>query len=57
MSILATGRKHTDEVKDLMSKNRRGINNPFYNKKHTLETLEKLKDIARNRDYTPVKGL
>jgi group I intron endonuclease len=57
MSILATGRKHTDEVKDLMSQTRRGINNPFYNKKHTFETLEKLKDIARNRDYTPVKGL
>nr|QDG01213.1 GIY-YIG endonuclease [Scytalidium sp.] len=57
MSILSTGRKHTDEVKDLMSQNRRGINNPFYNKKHTFETLEKLKDIARNRDYTPVKGL
>nr|YP_009364300.1 GIY endonuclease [Ophiocordyceps sinensis]ARF03422.1 GIY endonuclease [Ophiocordyceps sinensis]QDH07198.1 GIY-YIG endonuclease [Ophiocordyceps sinensis] len=36
MRILATGRKHTDEVIDLMSKNRRGINNSFYNKKIPL---------------------
>lgn len=57
MKILATGRKHTDEVKDLMSKNRRGPNNAFYNKKHTADTIEKFKEIARNRDYTPVKGL
>jgi group I intron endonuclease len=57
MSKLATGRKHTDEVIDLMSKNRKGINNPFYKKKHTLETLDKLRHIARNRNYTPVKGL
>lgn len=57
MSILATGRKHTDEVRDLMSKHRRGINNPFYQKKHTIETLDKLRYSARNRKYTPVKGL
>lgn len=42
MIILATGRKHTEEVKDLMSKNRQGINNSFYNKKHTPDTIEKL---------------
>lgn len=57
MKILATGRKHTDKVKDLMSKNRRGANNAFYNKKHTPETIEKFKNIARNRTYVPVKGL
>lgn len=57
MSIKATGRKHTDEVRDLMSKNRMGINNPFYKKKHKEETLDKLRAIARNRNYTPVKGL
>jgi group I intron endonuclease len=57
MSILAMNRKHTDEVKDLMSKNRKGMNNPFYGKKHTLETLDKLKFIAKNREYTPVIGL
>lgn len=45
MSKLATGRKHTDEVNNLMSKTLGlrpwGINNSFYNKKHTLETLHK----------------
>jgi hypothetical protein len=40
-----------------MSKNRKGINNPFYKKKHSLETLNKLRYIASNRDYIPVKGL
>lgn len=40
-----------------MSKNRRGANNAFYNKKHTPETIEKFKNIARNRTYVPVKGL
>ena len=57
MCIQATGRKHTDEIRDLMSKNRRGQNNPFYSKKHTIESLDKLRNIARNRNYTPVKGL
>ena len=57
LSILTTGRKHTDEVRELMSNNRRGKNNPFYQKKHTIKTLDKLRDIARNRNYTPVKGL
>lgn len=33
MRLLATGRKHTNEVRDLMSKNRKGIDNPFYKKK------------------------
>lgn len=53
----AVGRKHTDEVRDLMSKNRQGINNNFFNKTHTPETLEKLRNIARNRTHIPVKGL
>lgn len=57
LRISATGRKYSDIVRDLMSKNRRGLNNSFYNKKHTAETIEKFKEIARNRDYTPVKGL
>lgn len=32
MRLLATGRKHTNKVRDLMSKNRKGIDNPFYKK-------------------------
>lgn len=57
MRISATGRKHTEEVRNLMSKNRQGINNAFYKKKHSPETIEKLKIIASNRTYVPVKGL
>lgn len=57
MRIAATGRKHTEEVKNLMSKNRQGLKNCFYNKTHTPETIEKLRDIAQNRTHTPVKGL
>ena len=37
ISTLATGRKHTYEVRDLMSKNRKGINNPFYKKSIVLK--------------------
>jgi len=40
-----------------MSKNRQGINNSFFNKTHTPETIEKLKNLAQNRTYVPVKGL
>lgn len=46
MRNLATGRKHTDEVKELMSKNRQGVNNYFYNKKHSPETIERFKEIV-----------
>nr|YP_009763308.1 GIY-YIG endonuclease [Metarhizium rileyi]QIS49087.1 GIY-YIG endonuclease [Metarhizium rileyi] len=57
MKISATGRKHSDEVKESMSMNRRGTNNSFYNKKHSPETIEILKEIAQNRTHVPVKGL
>ena len=57
MKILATGRTHSTEVKELMSITRKGENNSFYNKKHTPETIEVLKEIARNRKHVPVKGL
>jgi hypothetical protein len=40
-----------------MSKNRTGSNNSFYNKKHTAEIIERFKEIVKNRDYVPVKGL
>lgn len=35
------GIKHTDEVKRKMSISRTGSNNSFFNKKHTLENIEK----------------
>ncbi|QHJ74487.1 hypothetical protein VH12019_00160 [Vibrio phage VH1_2019] len=38
LSIKATGRKHSQETKDAMSKNRRGENNGMYGKKQPTET-------------------
>lgn len=35
------GRKHTDATKKILSRQKRGKNNPFYGKKHTNESLEK----------------
>lgn len=57
MRNIALGRTHTEQVKDLMSINRRGENNPFFNKKHDLKTLERFKEIASNREHLPVPGL
>lgn len=53
----AIGRKHSDQVKELMSITRKGENNSFYNKKHSSQTIETLKEIAKNRKHVPVKGL
>jgi group I intron endonuclease len=57
MRNISLGRTHTDEVKRLMSENRKGENNPFFGKKHNPETIEKFKEIASNREYLPVPGL
>lgn len=57
MKLSATGRTHSHEIKELMSITRRGTNNSFFNKKHSPETIEIMKEIARNRKYVPVKGL
>lgn len=51
------GKTHTEEVKRLMSENRKGENNPFFGKKHNQETIKKFKDIAYNRKILPVPGL
>jgi len=57
MRKLSLGRTHTEEVKNLMSENRKGINNPFYGKTHSAETIEKFKNIASTRENPPVEGL
>lgn len=57
MRTLSLGRTHTKEVKALMSENRKGINNPFYGKNHSAETIEKFKNIASTRENPPVEGL
>ena len=57
ISEKAIGRKYTEKIKSLMSINRIGINNPFFGKTHSIETIEKLKNIANTRNYIPVKGI
>jgi len=57
MKNLALGRKHTKETRNLMSKNREGEYNPFYGKKHKVETIEALKSIASKRNHLPVPGI
>lgn len=51
------GRKHTEEIKQVMSNSRKGENNPFYGKKHSKESLALLKVAAAKRDKLPVSGL
>ena len=46
---LTLGRTHTEEVKRLMSENRKKENNPFFGKRHSPELIEKLKEVASNR--------
>ena len=57
MRNLALGRTHTEEVKRLMSDNRKGENNPFFGKKHKPEAIDRFKKIALNREYLPVPGI
>lgn len=53
----AIGRKHTEEVKQTMCESRKGVNNPFYGKKHTKKSLTLLKSAAANRIKPPVPGI
>ena len=48
----AKGRRHTDEWKREMSKRLSGANNPFYGKRHTAATRNRLKCAALIRDNT-----
>lgn len=57
MRNLSLGRTHTEEVKRLMSEDRKGENNPFFGKKHKPETIERFKEIAFNRELLPVPGV
>lgn len=51
MRTLALGKKHVQDVKDSMSLNKMDNKNSFYNKRHSLNTIDKLKLIAKNRTY------
>lgn len=57
MRKASLGRTHTEEVKHLMSENRKGENNPFFGKNHSADTIERFKEIASTRSYLPVEGL
>jgi len=48
MRKAALGWKHKDEIKKLMSENRKKENNPFYGKIHTLKNLNFIKSAAKN---------
>jgi group I intron endonuclease len=54
---LALGRKHSDQVKNLMCENRKGINNSFYGKKHISEALNLMKNTALNRTKLSKPGI
>jgi group I intron endonuclease len=53
MRKAALGRKHKDEIRKLMSENRKKENNPFYGKRHTLKSLNLIKVAAKNRLNLP----
>lgn len=48
---------HTKEVRQKMSKSRKGINNPFYGKRHNETALTLRRIAALNRLKPPVLGL
>lgn len=41
------GKKRTDEFKDTLSKKLTGKGNPFFNKKHKNESIEKMKESSK----------
>lgn len=57
MRLAALGRTHTEEVKNFMSISRRNENNPFFGKKHSVNVIKKLKELASNRKYLPKSGI
>lgn len=57
MRIAALGRKHSERVKKLLSESLKGINNSFYGKKHSAETIDILKSVTLNRTKLPNPGI
>lgn len=55
--IAALGRKHREDVKLAMSESRKGVNNNFYGKKHSVETLNLLREAALNRTKLSKPGV
>ena len=53
----ALGRKHSEQVKKLMSESRKGMNNSFFGKNHTTESLDLIKAAANNRTKLHKPGI
>jgi hypothetical protein len=51
MRLAKLGKKLSDETKRKMSENRKGEKNGFYGKKHSQETIDKIK--VKCKTYTP----
>lgn len=51
------GRTHTSEVRQLMRESRIGVNNSFYGKKHSEETIASFRLAARNRTKPAIPGI
>lgn len=57
MRQAALGKTHSKEVKRLMSETRKGVNNPFYGKKHSKEAIASLSYAASSRTKQPKAGV
>ena len=57
MRTLALGRKHNEEVKKLMSESRKGVNNNFFGKKHTEESIDLIRAAAFKRTKLSKPGI
>jgi len=55
--LAVLGRKHTEKVKLAMSTYRMGVNNPFYGKIHSENTIKLMKDSALARGTIPVTAI
>lgn len=47
------GRQHSDETKAKLSQLRMGVNNPFYGKHHSPETIKKLAQYSTGKKHSP----
>lgn len=51
------GKHHTSATRIRMSESRRGLNNPFYGKQHSIGTLRKMSEIKRGKKLSKATRL